>query len=176
MIPGRPSSRFSAARPTGIIRPFSARLKQSWTQNGKTVSPTRSTTWRSAPTSYGGIFDYDHKRERLTLLNLELEDPKIWDDPKRAQELGREKKSLEDVVLVLESVAAGIKDGRELFAMGAEEDDEDTLLNPYLATERGYIDAVIEPSQTRLAVTRSLRMLRNKRASRPPKKHGNIPL
>ncbi len=81
------------------------------------------------PTSYGGIFDYDHKRERLTLLNLELEDPKIWDDPKRAQELGREKKSLEDVVLVLESVAAGIKDGRELFAMGAEEDDEDTLLS-----------------------------------------------
>jgi propionyl-CoA carboxylase beta chain len=56
------------------------------------------------------------------------------------------------------------------------EDYEDTLLNPYLAAERGYIDAVIEPSQTRLQVTRALRMLRNKRASRPPKKHGNIPL
>eukprot|EP01034_Spumella_vulgaris_P016649 gene16649-21253_t len=39
------------------------------------------------------------KRERLTLLNLEMEDPKIWDDAKRAQELGREKKSLEDIVL-----------------------------------------------------------------------------
>ena len=55
-------------------------------------------TWRSAPTSYGGIFDYDHKRERLTLLNQEMEDPKIWDDPKRAQELGKEKKSLEAIV------------------------------------------------------------------------------
>ena len=53
---------------------------------------------------------------------------------------------------------------------------EDTLLNPYLAAERGYIDAVIEPSATRIQVMRALRMLRNKRASRPPKKHGNIPL
>jgi len=53
---------------------------------------------------------------------------------------------------------------------------EDTLLNPYLAAERGYIDAVVEPHQTRLHVARALRMLRNKRASRPPKKHGNIPL
>jgi propionyl-CoA carboxylase beta chain len=53
---------------------------------------------------------------------------------------------------------------------------EDTLLNPYLAAERGYIDAVIEPSQTRIQVMRALTMLRNKRANRPPKKHGNIPL
>ena len=47
-----------------------------------------------------------------------MEDPKIWDDPKRAQELGKEKKSLEDIVLVLEAVEAGINDGRELFADG----------------------------------------------------------
>ena len=53
---------------------------------------------------------------------------------------------------------------------------EDTLLNPYLAAERGYIDAVIEPSTTRVHVMRALRMLRTKRANRPPKKHGNIPL
>jgi propionyl-CoA carboxylase beta chain len=53
---------------------------------------------------------------------------------------------------------------------------EDALLNPYLAAERGYIDAVIEPSATRVQVTRALRMLRTKRANRPPKKHGNIPL
>ena len=90
-------------------------------------SPTSSTTWRSAPPSYGGIFDYDHKRERLTLLSKEMEDPKIWDEPKRAQEMGREKKSLEDIVLVLEAVDAGIKDGRELFEMGREENDDDTL-------------------------------------------------
>ena len=85
--------------------------------------------WRSAPPSFGGIFDYDQKRERLTLLNQEMEDPKIWDDPKRAQELGREKKSLEDIVLVLEDVDGSITDGRELFAMGKEEGDDDTLLS-----------------------------------------------
>ena len=53
---------------------------------------------------------------------------------------------------------------------------QDTLANPYLAAERGYIDRVIFPHETRMMVTRALRALRNKRASRPPKKHGNIPL
>jgi propionyl-CoA carboxylase beta chain len=53
---------------------------------------------------------------------------------------------------------------------------EDTLLNPYVAAERGYVDSVIMPSTTRAYVIRALRMLRNKRESRPPKKHGNIPL
>ncbi|WP_214106714.1 acyl-CoA carboxylase subunit beta [Acrocarpospora catenulata] len=53
---------------------------------------------------------------------------------------------------------------------------EDTLANPYLAAERGYVDAVIRPSDTRAQVVLALRALRNKRASLPPKKHGNIPL
>ena len=53
---------------------------------------------------------------------------------------------------------------------------DDTLANPYIAAERGYIDAVIKPSETRAQVTRALRALRSKRASLPPKKHGNIPL
>jgi propionyl-CoA carboxylase beta chain len=53
---------------------------------------------------------------------------------------------------------------------------EDQLANPYVAAERGYVDAVIEPSQTRVEVTRALRILRNKRDQLPPKKHGNIPL
>jgi len=53
---------------------------------------------------------------------------------------------------------------------------EDTLTNPYIAAERGYVDAVIRPAETRLAVTRALRALRTKRQTLPPKKHGNIPL
>ena len=53
---------------------------------------------------------------------------------------------------------------------------EEALVNPYDAAERGYVDAVIAPSQTRAQVVRALRALRTKRASLPPKKHGNIPL
>ncbi|MEU8378360.1 acyl-CoA carboxylase subunit beta [Streptosporangium sp. NPDC048865] len=53
---------------------------------------------------------------------------------------------------------------------------EDTLANPYLAAERGYVDAVIRPSDTRVQIVKALRTLRNKRATLPPKKHGNIPL
>jgi propionyl-CoA carboxylase beta chain len=53
---------------------------------------------------------------------------------------------------------------------------EDTLANPYIAAERGYIDAVIAPSRTRIEIARWLDTLRTKRAALPPKKHGNIPL
>ncbi len=53
---------------------------------------------------------------------------------------------------------------------------EDTLANPYIAAERGYVDAVIRPAETRPAVVRALRSLRSKRQTLPPKKHGNIPL
>ncbi|MPZ96033.1 MAG: methylmalonyl-CoA carboxyltransferase [Propionibacteriales bacterium] len=55
-------------------------------------------------------------------------------------------------------------------------DYEDTLANPYQAAERGYVDAVIAPHETRVEVVRSLRLLRDKRETLPPKKHGNIPL
>jgi propionyl-CoA carboxylase beta chain len=53
---------------------------------------------------------------------------------------------------------------------------EDALYNPYVAAERGYVDSVIAPSYTRKHVVQALRMLRNKRQTLPPKKHGNIPL
>jgi len=53
---------------------------------------------------------------------------------------------------------------------------EDALLSPYLAADRGYVDAVIPPSHTRVQVTKALRVLANKRQTLPPKKHGNIPL
>jgi propionyl-CoA carboxylase beta chain len=53
---------------------------------------------------------------------------------------------------------------------------EDTLVNPYVAAERGYVDTVIPPSQTRALIVKSLRILKTKRQSLPPKKHGNMPL
>ena len=53
---------------------------------------------------------------------------------------------------------------------------EDTLANPYVAAERGYVDAVIHPHETRAEILRALRLLRTKRETMPPRKHGNIPL
>ncbi|WP_152363176.1 acyl-CoA carboxylase subunit beta [Microlunatus speluncae] len=55
-------------------------------------------------------------------------------------------------------------------------DYDEELATPYLAAERGYVDAVISPHRTRAEITRSLRLLRTKREALPPKKHGNIPL
>ena len=52
----------------------------------------------------------------------------------------------------------------------------DELANPYVAAERGYVDKVIYPHETRAQVIRVLRLLRTKRMQLPPKKHGNIPL
>jgi propionyl-CoA carboxylase beta chain len=80
--------------------------------------------------------------------------------------------------------AVNIMHRREIAAAEDEEaaraelmaDYEKTLLNPYIAAERGYIDAVILPSETRQHIVRGLRALRNKRETLPPKKHGNIPL
>lgn len=53
---------------------------------------------------------------------------------------------------------------------------ETTLSNPYQAAERGWVDLVIHPHETRASIIRALRMLRSKREALPPKKHGNIPL
>jgi propionyl-CoA carboxylase beta chain len=53
---------------------------------------------------------------------------------------------------------------------------DDTLANPYIAAERGYVDGVIAPHETRLEVVKALRLLESKRETLPPKKHGNIPL
>ncbi len=50
------------------------------------------------------------------------------------------------------------------------------VASPFLAAERGELDGVIEPAATRVVVIKALRALRTKRATQPPKKHGNIPL
>jgi propionyl-CoA carboxylase beta chain len=71
-----------------------------------------------------------------------------------------------------------LKDAEDPEARRAEliTEYEDTLANPYVAAERGYVDAVIPPHETRSEVVKSLRLLRTKRETLPPKKHGNIPL
>lgn len=71
-----------------------------------------------------------------------------------------------------------LKDAADPEARRAElvEEYRSTFANPYKAAELGYIDRVIHPKDTRAEVASALRMLRNKRATNPAKKHGNIPL
>jgi peptide chain release factor 2 len=68
------------------------------------------------------------KSERLAVVSRELEDPRIWDDQARAQELGKEKKQLGEVVESLIGIDAGLADSRELFELARAEADDATLL------------------------------------------------
>jgi len=86
--------------------------------------------------TYGGIFDYDAKYERLRTVNASLEDPSVWNDPKKAQELGKEKKSLDGVVLTLEKLANELADNTELYEMSREDEDEDGLRTIEAETEK----------------------------------------
>ena len=84
-------------------------------------------TSRAAPPSCGGIFDFDAKKLRLSEVAKLTEDPDIWNDPQRAQELGKERKTLESVVGTLERLGAGVRDAKELFQIAREESDDATL-------------------------------------------------
>ncbi len=72
----------------------------------------------------GGIFDYDLKKERLAEVELDLAEASVWENPERAQALGRERSSLEMVVKTIDELDSGIADSRELLDMAVEEDDE----------------------------------------------------
>jgi peptide chain release factor 2 len=84
-------------------------------------------TSRSAVKRYGGFFEYDNKHERLTEVNRELEDPKIWSTPDRAQELGRERSRLELVVDTLDRIRNGLSDATGLLDLAVEANDESTV-------------------------------------------------
>ena len=68
------------------------------------------------------------KRERLEAVTRELENPNIWSDPQRAQDLGREKKQLEQVVDTLTQLDQGLDDSGQLFELARAESDDATLV------------------------------------------------
>ncbi len=78
-------------------------------------------------TPLGGIFDYAGKKEQLTEVLRELEVPDVWNDPERAQSLGKERSTLEAIVLTLEQLGEGLGDASDLLEMAVEEGDEDTV-------------------------------------------------
>jgi len=96
----------------------------SWNRIRSHLPSSRS---KSAPPRCGGIFDYDAKRERLEEVNGELENPTVWSDPERAQNLGRERAELEAVVATLNRVEKSLDEAAELHELAREEQDADTL-------------------------------------------------
>jgi peptide chain release factor 2 len=96
---------------------------------------------------YGGIFDYDAKSERLRTVNASLEDPTVWNDPKKAQELGREKKALDGVVLTIQTLDTELADNTELYDMAKEEGDFDSLA--HIETEASKLEEQVAQMEFR---------------------------
>ncbi len=79
------------------------------------------------PTRSGGIFDYAVRCERLEEVARELEDPELWNDPDRAQSLGRERARLEAIVGTIDALDDGLRDAPDLVELAAAEDDVETV-------------------------------------------------
>ena len=75
----------------------------------------------------GGIFDYDTRKERLEEVTRELEQPEVWDDPPKAQALGKERAALEQVIETLDTLTQGLDDVEGLVELAVEAEDEDTF-------------------------------------------------
>ena len=100
-----------------------------------------------APACSGGIFDFDISKERLAEVELELAEPSVWDDPKRAQELGRERSALESVVSTIEQLTSGAADAADLLELAASEDDADTVAE--VSKEIDSLTALLEQLEFR---------------------------
>jgi peptide chain release factor 2 len=83
-------------------------------------------TLKSGLYRLGGTFDFDEKQERLTEVLRELEDPNAWNDPARAQALGKERGQLELVVNTVIELTGGLEDAKDLLEMAVEEGDDET--------------------------------------------------
>ena len=90
-------------------------------------SSIKSKTYKHVLTCLGGIFDYPTKAERLQEVELELGQPEIWNEPEKAQELGRERASLEAVVNTINDMDSGLADCHDLLEMSVAEDDADSV-------------------------------------------------
>ncbi len=121
-----------------------ARASPPWNPNVSTPSPPPSPTSGPGSTTCGGIFDFDGKKTRLETVGRELEDPNVWADAKRAQDLGREKKALETIVVGLAEVDQQRRDAAELFEMARGESDDATLesIAGDVAMIRGAVEAM----------------------------------
>jgi peptide chain release factor 2 len=96
---------------------------------------------------FGGIFDYDGKRDRLEEVDRELESPDVWGDPDRAQALGRERASLEATTKALDDIRSSLAEAQELYSLAEEERDDDTFAD--VAAEVVKVSAATEKLEFR---------------------------
>src|SRR4051812_1969192 len=123
--PFRPRGRHAAACQNRALQEWNP---APWTSN---ISMPSAIRWPISPAAHktsGGIFDYDRKALRLNEVNAALENPKVWDEPKRAQELGREKRTLETVVETIDHLASNLSDNTELYDMSKADGDDAGVL------------------------------------------------
>jgi peptide chain release factor 2 len=95
----------------------------------------------------GGIFDYDRRSERLTEVERELEMPSVWEDPERAQALGKERSGLELIVSTIDRLTSGLTDAEGLLEMAVEEDDGATVAD--IENDLAELDANLEKLEFR---------------------------
>jgi peptide chain release factor 2 len=101
----------------------------------------------AVPSPFGGIFDYDHKYDCLTEVERELEDPSVWNDPERAQALGKERAQLAQIVETLDEMSSGLADASELLEMAAEEEDQSAVAD--IVTELSRLQVSLEKLEFR---------------------------
>lgn len=80
-----------------------------------------------AATNFGGIFDIDTKIERLEEVNLELENPELWNDPERATKISKEKAQLDGVIGVITALDDKLADARAMLDLAVEAEDDSLL-------------------------------------------------
>ncbi|WP_457787770.1 peptide chain release factor 2 [Pseudomonas sp. PL-6] len=86
--------------------------------------------------SIRGYLDYDHKHDRLVEVNRELEDASVWNNPEYAQNLGRERAMLAQIVETIDDLTGSLADSKDLLEMAAEENDEGAVNDIVAEVER----------------------------------------
>jgi len=91
---------------------------------------------------YGGIFDFESKQERLIEVERELEQADVWQNPEKAQNLGRERAQLEAVVSCLNELSRGLQDAEELLEIARQEADEATIAD--IQKDAAKLQAIVD--------------------------------
>ncbi|WP_417545847.1 peptide chain release factor 2 [Marinobacter sp.] len=94
-----------------------------------------------------GYLDYDQRSERLVEVEREMEMPTVWDDPERAQALGKERSDLDLIVSTIDNLTTGLSDAESLLEMAVEEDDADTVTE--IESDLETLDAELEKLEFR---------------------------